>query len=43
VGEMLLFTVIVSEVQCEGNISKYSDVCLRYRVGKILLCTVMCV
>jgi len=31
----------VSEVQGEGNVV-YSDVCLRYRVRK-MLCTVMCV
>jgi len=33
----------VSEVQAEGNITVYSNVCLRYRVWEILLCTVMCV
>ena len=33
----------VSEVQGEGNVTVYSDVCLWYRVGEMLLCTVMCV
>ena len=33
----------VSEVQDEGNIIVYSDVCLRYMVREMLLCTVMCV
>jgi len=33
----------VYEVQDEGNVNVYSDVCMRYRVREILLCTVMCV
>jgi len=33
----------VSEVHGEGNVNVYSDVCLRYRVREMLLCTVMCV
>jgi len=33
----------VSEVQGGRNVTVYSDVCLRYRVGEMLLCTVMCV
>ena len=33
----------MSEVQGEENVIVYSDVCMRYRVGEILLCTVMCV
>jgi len=33
----------VPVVQGEGNVTEYRDVCLRYRVKKILLCTVMCV
>jgi len=33
----------VSEVQGEGNVTVYSDVCLRYREREMLLCTVMCV
>ena len=32
----------MSEVQGEGNVTVYSDVCLKYRVGEMLLCTVMC-
>jgi len=33
----------VSEIQCEGNVTVYSDVFMRYRVREMLLCTVMCV
>ena len=33
----------MSEVQCDGNVTVYSDVCLRYRVREMLLCTVKCV
>jgi len=33
----------VSEVQGEGNVTVYSDGCLKYRVREMLLCTVMCV
>ena len=33
----------VSEVQGEGNVIVYSNMCLRYRVREMLLCTVMCV
>jgi len=33
----------VSEVQSEGNVTAYSDVCLRYRVREMLLRTVNCV
>ena len=33
----------MSEVKGEGNLTVYSDVCLRYRLGEILLCTLMCV
>ena len=33
----------MSEVQGEGNVTVYSDVCLRYRVREMLLCTVKCV
>jgi len=33
----------VSEVQGEGNVTVYSDVCLRYRVREMLLFRVMCV
>ena len=33
----------VSEVQGKGYVIVYSDVCLRYRLGEMLLCTVMCV
>jgi len=33
----------MSEVQVGGNVTVYSDVCLRYRVREMLLCTVMCV
>ena len=33
----------VSEVQGEGNITVYSDLSLKYRVGEMLLCRVMCV
>ena len=31
----------MSEEQGEGNVTVYSDVCLRYRLREILLCTVM--
>jgi len=31
----------VSDVQGEGNVTVYSDMCLRYRVREMLLCTVM--
>jgi len=30
----------VSVVQSEGNVTVYSDVCVRYRVKEILLCRV---
>ena len=33
----------MSEVQREGNVTVYSDVCLKYRAGEMLLCTEMCV
>ena len=33
----------VYEVQGEGNVTVYSDVCLRYSVREMLLCTVMCI
>jgi len=33
----------VSEVQDEENATVYSDVCLRYMVREMLMCTVMCV
>ena len=33
----------MSVVQGEGNVIVYSDVCLRYRVREMLLCTMMCV
>ena len=32
----------MSEVQGGGNVIVYSDVCLRYRVREMFLCTVMC-
>ena len=32
----------MSEVQGEGNVTVYSDVCLRFRVIEILLYTVIC-
>jgi len=31
----------VSEVQGEGKVIVYSDMCLRYRVREMLLCTAM--
>jgi len=34
VGEMLLYRVMCVVVQGEGNVTVYSDVCLRYRVGE---------
>ena len=33
----------MSEVRGEGSFTVYSDVCLRYRVGEMLLCKEMCV
>ena len=33
----------MSEVQGGGNVTVYSEVCLRYWVREMLLCTVMCV
>ena len=33
----------MSEVQSEGNVTVYRDVCLRYRVREMLLRTVNCV
>ena len=33
----------MSEVQSGGNVTVYSDVCLRYSVGEMLLCVIMCV
>ena len=33
----------MSEVQGEGSVIVYSEVCLRYRVGEMLLCTFMCI
>jgi len=33
----------VSQVQDGRYVTVYSDVCLRYRVGEMLLCTVLCV
>ena len=32
----------MSEVQCEGNVTVYSDVCLRYRLGECY-CVQRCV
>ena len=32
----------VFEVECEGNVTVYNDVCLRYRLREILLYTLMC-
>ena len=32
----------MSEVESEGNVTLYSDVCLRYRVKEMILCTEMC-
>jgi len=34
---------VCMRLQGEGNITEYSDVCLRYRVVELLLCSVMCV
>ena len=31
----------MSEVQDRRNVTVYSDLCLRYRVGEMLLCTVI--
>jgi len=42
VKEMLLRTMTMFEVQGESNITVYSDVCLRYRLREILLCSVTC-
>jgi len=33
----------VSELQGGRNVTVYIDVCLRYKVGERLLCTVTCV
>jgi len=33
----------VSEEQGERIITEYSDVCLRYKLMKFLLCTLLCV
>ena len=41
-NEILLYTVMCLEEHGEGNVV-YSEVCLRYRVRKILLRTMMCV
>ena len=39
----MLHCTVMCEVQGLGNVTVYSDVCLRYRVREMLLCTVRCV
>ena len=39
--EMLLCKVNMSEVQGEGNVTLYCDLCLKYRKREMFLCTVI--
>ena len=40
-GKCYYVQCCLSEVKCEGNVTVYSDLCLRYRVREMLMCTVM--
>jgi len=43
VREMLLCTVVLYDVNGEGSVTLYNDMCLRYRVKEMLQCTFICV